>query len=170
MDNREKLDQVNTKIAAGFCRVEKHLAGAQIIADLFITLAAQIEKEFQVPFVWFSFSDRAKAFPVFEEITSANALKGRISVIRQDVFSGIFFSGWKPILVNKNLRPYYKLFPPNQKYFVKSLALVPFKINGEFLGSWNNGDVAQNRYSPDMDTTLLQTLSKTFSTQLNRLL
>jgi len=170
MDGKENIEQVNTKISAGFSRVEKKLVHAGNVADLFATLCEQIEHEFQIPFVWFTLSDDIKSSPVIEAIQSSKDLTGRLSVIRQEAFREIFFSKGEPILVNKNLRTYYKLFPPDRKFFVKSLALVPFKIRGEFLGSWNNGDVEQNRYAPEMDTGLLQKLSRTFSVRLDALL
>lgn len=170
MSKKEKIDRINTKIASGFEQIEKALSGASSIAELFEILFTQIEKEFHVPFVWVTLADTAKALPVIEAAKSSGFLKERLSVMKADSFREIFYSGLQPILVNKNLKPYYKLFPANQKYFIKSLAMVPFKINGEVAGSWNNGDVAQSRYSPDMETGLLQKLSRRLSSRLDELL
>jgi len=89
--------------------------------------------------------------------------------MKPELFYEIFSSGLKPILVNKNLNQYYKLLPANRKYFVKSLALVPFKMNNEIVGSWNNGDARLNRYTPDMQTNLLQKLAQAVSIRLNEL-
>ena len=86
------------------------------------------------------------------------------------MFNEIFSSGLKPVLVNKNLNHYYRLFPEHRKYFVKSLALVPFKIKNELIGSWNNGDAVQTRYTPDMETNLLQKLSRLISARLDELI
>ena len=52
MHNKEDVEGINTKIAAGFENIEKKLAEAKNIAELFEILFAGIEKEFQVPFVW----------------------------------------------------------------------------------------------------------------------
>jgi uncharacterized protein YigA (DUF484 family) len=79
-------------------------------------------------------------------------------------------NGSKPVLVNKDLQLYYKLLPPSNKYFIKSLALVPFKVNGEIVGSWNNGDAYPSRYTPDMETSLLQKLAETLSRYLTKLI
>ncbi|HQN70766.1 MAG TPA: hypothetical protein PK424_04460 [Smithella sp.] len=169
MDKKENIERINTNIADRFDKVEKKLSGAGNIAELFEMLLTQIEAEFQVPFIWISVADTIKTGRVIDAFKSSRILKDRLNVIKADQFRKIFFSGLQPILVNKNLRPYYRLFPPNQKYFIKSLAMVPFKINGEVAGSWNNGDAIQSRYSPDMETSLLQKLSRRLSARLDEL-
>jgi len=169
MHNKEDIEDINTKIAAGFENIEKKLADAKNIAELFEILFAGTEKEFQVPFVWLTLKNTLTAAPVIEAIKSSNILKDRLSVIKPELFNEIIPSGLKPVLVNKNLNQYYKLLPANRKYFVKSLALVPFKMNNEIGGSWNNGDARLNRYTPDMQTNLLQKLAQSVSFRLNEL-
>ena len=169
MHNKEDVEDINTKIAAGFENIEKKLADAKNIAELFEILFAGVEKEFQVPFVWLTMKNTLTAAPVIEAIKSSNILKDRLSVIKPELFNEIIPSGLKPVLVNKNLNQYYKLLPANRKYFVKSLALVPFKMNNEIVGSWNNGDARLNRYTPDMQTNLLQKLAQSISFRLNEL-
>jgi len=169
MHNKEDVEGINTKIAAGFENIEKKLADAKNIAELFEILFAEIEKEFQVPFVWLTLKNTLTAAPVIEAIKSSNILKDRLNVIKPELFNEIIPSGLKPVLVNKNLNQYYKLLPANRKYFVKSLALVPFKMNNEIVGSWNNGDARLNRYTPDMQTNLLQKLAQSVSVRLNEL-
>jgi len=169
MHNKEDVEGINTKIATGFENIEKKLADAKNIAELFEILFAGIEKEFQVPFVWLTLKNTLTAAPVIEAIKSSDILKDRLNVIKPDLFDEIIPSGLKPVLVNKNLNQYYKLLPANRKYFVKSLALVPFKMNNEIVGSWNNGDARLNRYTPDMQTNLLQKLAQSISFRLNEL-
>lgn len=169
MNKKENIERINTKIASGFEKIENKLKETENITDLFEALFAEIEAEFQLPFVWLTMAETAKSAPVIEAVKSSKILKDRLNVIKTELFSEIFFSGLKPILVNNNLRPYYKLFPSNKKYFVKSMAMVPFKMNGEIIGSWNNGDAAQHRFSPDMDTSLLQKLARSLSGRLDEL-
>lgn len=169
MNNKEDVEGINTKIATGFENIEKKLAEAKNIAELFEILFAEIEKEFQVPFVWLTLTNTLTAAPVIEAIKSSNLLKDRLNVIKPELFNEIIPSSLKPVLVNKNLNQYYKLLPANRKYFVKSLALVPFKMNNEIVGSWNNGDARLNRYTPDMQTNLLQKLAQSVSVRLNEL-
>ncbi|MDI6741267.1 MAG: DUF484 family protein [Smithella sp.] len=170
MKKKENLEHINSKISSGFEKIERKLLEAKNVAGLFEILFEEIEKEFQVPFVWLTLSDNAKALPVAEALKSSEALKERLNLIKQEKFQEIFYSGLKPILVNKNLKPYYKLFPANQKYFVKSMAMVPFKIKGEVAACWNNGDSDQSRYAPDMETSLLQKLSHAVSKRLDDLI
>jgi len=169
MNNKEDVEGINTKIATGFENIEKKLAEAKNIAELFEIFFAGIEKEFQVPFVWLTLKNIPTAAPVIEAIKSSDILKDRLNVIKPELFDEIIPSGLKPVLVNKNLNQYYKLLPANRKYFVKSLALVPFKMNNEIVGSWNNGDARLNRYTPDMQTNLLQKLAQSVSVRLNEL-
>ena len=96
-------------------------------------------------------------------------LKNRLKVISPDLFEHILPGGLQPVLANKELQLYYKLLPPANKFFVKSLAVIPFTINDEIAGSWNNGDVSSDRYLPDMDTRLLQKLGQKVSARLTEL-
>lgn len=170
MNKKENIERINTKIATGFGEIEKKLAAAKNIAELFEILFTGIEEEFEVPFVWLTVADTIKAVPVIEAAQSSGFLKNRLNIVKPNFFREIFSSGFKPVLVNKNLTNYYRLFPEHRKYFVKSLALVPFKINGELTGSWNNGDAIQSRYTPEMETNLLQKLARLISTRLDELI
>ena len=146
------------------------MAEAKDVAELFEILFTGIEEEFQVPFVWLTVADTKKNMPFIEAAKSSGFFKDRLNVVKPSFFKEIFSSGLKPVLVNKNLTNYYRLFPEHRKYFVKSLALVPFKINGELTGSWNNGDAVQSRYTPEMETNLLQKLSRSLSDRLDELI
>jgi uncharacterized protein YigA (DUF484 family) len=169
MSKTEDIERINTKIADCFGKIETSLSEAKDIAGLFEILFAQIEKEFEVPFVWLTLIDTVNTAPVIAAIKSSDVLQDRLKVIKPELFRDILPDGLKPVLVNKDLQPYYKLLPSNRKYFVKSLALVPFKVNGEIAGSWNNGDACHNRYTPDMETTLLQNLAQSVSVRLTSL-
>ncbi len=166
MNKTEDINSINTKIATSFGKIETGLSEATNIAGLFEILFAGIEKEFEVPFVWLTLMDTVNNKPIIEAIKSSDVLQDRLKVITPELFHEILPAGLKPVLVNKDLQPYYKLLPSNRKYFVKSLALVPFKINDEIAGSWNNGDADYDRYTPDMETNLLQNLSHSVSLRL----
>ena len=169
MHKTEDIERVNTKIAAGFGKIETGLSEAKNIAGLFEILFAGIEKEFEVPFVWLTLTDTVNNKPIIAAIKSSDVLQDRLKVITPELFCEILHAGLKPVLVNKDLQPYYKLLPSNRKYFVKSLALVPFKVNNEIAGSWNNGDAYHDRYTPDMETNLLQNLAQSVSVRLTEL-
>ena len=170
MNKKENIEHINTKIATGIEKIEMKLAEAKNVAGLFEILLTGIEDGFQVPFVWLTLANTKKNMPVIEVIQSSGFLKDRLNIVKPDFFREIFSSGMKPVLVNNNLTHYYRFFPEHRKYFVKSLALVPFKINGELSASWNNGDAIQSRYTPDMETNLLQKLSRSLSARLDQLI
>jgi uncharacterized protein YigA (DUF484 family) len=169
MDNREDIQRINEQLAARFSRIEARLPEDQTIAGLFETLFAGIEKEFTVPFVWMTLMDSEKAAPVIAAVKSSDILRTRLCVITPALFSQIISSGLKPVLVNKDLQPFYKLLPPSSKYFVKSLAIVPFCIGDQIIGSWNNGDAVGDRYTPNMETDLLSKLAVSVSRCLTNL-
>jgi uncharacterized protein YigA (DUF484 family) len=169
MNKTEDIEHINTKIAASFGKIETSLSEAEDIAGLFEILFAQIEEKFEVPFVWLTLVDTVNTVPVIAAIKSSDILQDRLKVITPELFREILPAGLKPVLVNKDLQPYYKLLPANRKYFVKSLALVPFKVNDEIAGSWNNGDAYHDRYTPDMETNLLQNLAQSVSARLTEL-
>jgi len=170
MDKKVNIERINTKIASSFEKIDKKLAGAKDVVELFEMLFTGIEEEFNVPFVWLTIADTKKNMRVIEAVKSSNFLKDRLNIVKPAFFKEIFSTGLKPVLVNKNLTNYYRLFPEHRKYFVKSLALVPFKINGEYTASWNNGDAVQSRYTPDMETNLLQKLARALSARLDELI
>jgi hypothetical protein len=113
--------------------------------------------------------DTANNKRIIAAIKSSNVLRDRLNIITPELFREILPAGLKPVLVNKDLQPYYKLLPSNRKYFLKSLALVPFKVNDEIAGSWNNADARHDRYTPDMETNLLQNLAHSVSMRLAEL-
>ena len=169
MNKTDDIERINTKIAASFGKIETSLSEGKDIAGIFEILFAQIEEEFEVPFVWLTLVDTINTAPVIAAIKSSDVLQDRLKVITPELFHEILPAGLKPVLVNKDLQRYYKLLPSNRKYFVKSLALVPFKVNDEIAGSWNNGDAYYDRYTPDMETNLLQNLSHSVSLSLIQL-
>jgi uncharacterized protein YigA (DUF484 family) len=169
MNKTEDIERINTKIAASFEKIETGLSEAKNIAGLFEILFAGIEKEFEVPFVWLTLTDTVNNKLIIAAIKSSDVLQDRLKVITPELFREILPAGLKPVLVNKDLQPYYKLLPSNRKYFVKSLALVPFKVNDEIAGSWNNGDAYNDRYTPDMETNLLQNLAQSVSARLTEI-
>jgi uncharacterized protein YigA (DUF484 family) len=169
MDKTDEIRRINLAIAMKFTKVEEQLATAGSIAGLFETLFAAIEKEFSVPFVWLTLVDSEKAGPIIEAVKSSVLLNTRLKIISGPLFERIIPGGLQPVLVNKELTPYYKLLPPANKFLVKSLAIVPFQLQDRIVGSWNNGDVASDRYMPEMETGLLQKLAGKVSLRLAEL-
>lgn len=170
MNKKEDIRSINEDIAVRFGKIEEMLNDAKDIAGLFEILFAGIEKEFEVPFVWLTLIDTVNTEPIITAVKSSDVLKERLNVVSEELFREILPAGLKPVLINKDLHPFYKLLPSNNKYFVRSLAIVPFKFRDEIVGSWNNGDAYHNRYTPDMETGLLQKLTQSLSLRLTELI
>lgn len=166
MDKVDEIKRINQEISAKFSKIEIHIAYAKTIPRLFEALFTGIEKEFAVPFVWLTLIDGEKNVPIIEAVQSSSVLKNRLNVISRDLFEHILPKGLQPVLANKEMQLYYKLMPPTNKFFIKSVAAIPFTVEDEIAGSWNSGDVLSDRYLPDMDTTLLQKLSQKISARL----
>jgi len=169
MDKEEEIKRVNDEIDERFSRIGAKLQDAQDISGLFETLFAEIEKKFGVPFVWLTLINNKSTAPIIAAIKSSAILQHRLNVIETALFRELLLDGLKPVLVNKNLHPYFKLLPPSNKYFVKSLAIVPLKVQDEIVGSWNNGDAVEDRYTPDMETGLLQKFAESVSRRLTEI-
>lgn len=169
MYEMDEIKRINQEISVKFGIIEVHIAHAKSITGLFETLFADIEKEFAVPFVWLTLVDKETTSPIIEAVQSSTELQNRLGVIPEDLFTRVLTDGLQPVLANKDLQPFYKLLPSTNKFFVKSLAVIPLYIHDEIVGSWNNGDVLSDRYLPDMDTRLLQQLGHKISARLTEL-
>jgi GAF domain-containing protein len=64
-----------------------------------------------------------------------------------------------PLLVNSNIDRYSPLVPPAFRGSLGSLAIAPVRFEGRIIGSFNQGDTASARFSPDMDTFFLRQLA-----------
>jgi uncharacterized protein YigA (DUF484 family) len=140
MTKKEDIHRINEDIAARFQEIEKALLSARTIAGLFEALVEGIERVFGVPFVWLTFMDRPGADALTNAAVASEVLKGKFSVVSAELLEKILPGGLQPVLSNQNLQPFYRLMPSSQKYFVRSIAVVPFALEGQMIGTWNNGD------------------------------
>ncbi|MEE9913445.1 MAG: DUF484 family protein [Deltaproteobacteria bacterium] len=169
MGKEEDIQRINEEIGLRFSRIGAGVNAAETIAGLFESLLAGIEKEFEVPFVWLALTDDEKAAPVAARVQSSKILRNRLGVVSQELLEKLLPQGHKPLLSNQDLQPFYRLMPPARKYFARSLAVVPMALDGQIIGVWINGDADPERYSADMDVTLLAQLALTVSRRLTEL-
>jgi len=169
MGKKEDIERLNEEIAARFHKIEEDVAGAETIAGLFEVLLTGIEREFDVPFVWLTLTDHTVAAPLIEAVNASGILKNRLCVVSPELLQTILPQGLQPVLANKDLQPFYRLMPPSRKYFARSVAIVPLALDGQMIGTWNNGDADAGRYAADMDTALLSSLACRISLRLTQL-
>ena len=158
MDEQADILKKNEEIAKKINKIEKHLPSFLNAKDLFHKLLVQIQEEFSIPFVWISVTTETDFASLIQALRASPIVKERLNVIDRSIFLNLIGENTKPMLINNDLKPFYKLLPRRRKFFVKSLAIAPIIVNGEIIGSLNLGDYSSLRYQPGMDTGLLEEL------------
>lgn len=151
--------KTNEEIARRFHTVETKILSILNFVDLFETLLTSIMKEFKVPYVWLSLIKNSELTSLLQSQESSDILKERLNLINRNTFIKLVGNNSKPILANKNLKPYFKFLPKTRKYLIKSIAVVPIFLDGEIVGSLNQADISPSRFQPDLDTSLLEHLA-----------
>ena len=170
MDEVSETIKKNKAIADKFSRIEAELPLFSNPTELFEKLLMRLQDEFAIPYVWLSLINNLEDLGLLRSITASEILRDRLNLINETQFLEVAAQGAKPILANKDLQPFYRLFPKNKKFFIRSIAIAPFMYDGRIIGSINYGDAATTRYEPGMDTSLLQHLTETISSCLTGLL
>jgi len=160
-DNDEMLRNLsdNEEIAKKLFEVEVSILSTGNFKDLFEKLLLSIEEKFGIPHLWISLVEETEVSHLIEALESSELLKQRFNLVERSVFLDLLQGKESPILVNENLRPFYRLLPDNQTYFLKSLAIAPLILDGEVIGSLNLGDYSGFRFQPNMDTFFLSQLA-----------
>jgi len=149
----------NEEIARKFFEIEKRILSVLSYPDLFEVLLDEIRDTFKVPYTWISLIDKSEISSFIQTLETSDKLRHRMNIIDKGTFEQLVGSAATPLLVNHDLRPYYRLLPPNRKYFVKSIAIAPISLDGIIIGSLNQADGSAERFQPGIDTSLLEQLS-----------
>ncbi len=149
----------NEEIAQNFFLVEKKILSILNFRALFEELLSEIIEKFNVPYVWLSIIEKSELSNLIQSLESSNILKKRLNLINRSAFAQLVGNTMKPILVNGNLKPYFKLFPRHTKYVINSLAITPISFDGEIIGSMNQADISKSRFHSGLDPSLLEHLA-----------
>ncbi|MBN2437325.1 MAG: DUF484 family protein [Deltaproteobacteria bacterium] len=168
--NHPDILKANDEIARKFKGIEADLAACREIGELFERLLSGSEEAFGVPFVWISVLRGPGTEALLKHLRKSDILRDRINIIVPASFLEIFPDVAHPLLASGDLRSFFRLMPPNVKYFLRSLAIAPLFLHGRPIGSLNHGDASPDRYRPGMETLLLDHLARTVSEYLSRLL
>ncbi|MBW2093437.1 MAG: sensor domain-containing diguanylate cyclase [Deltaproteobacteria bacterium] len=160
-DIEEIIERVkrNEKIERKFFEVEVRILSILNFKDLFENLLTEIRKTFDIPYVWLSLIQENNVAHLIRQLGTSGMLDNKLNIIEPGTFRSLVGNGTRPVLVNGDLTPYYKLFPDHEKYLIRSLALIPLRQETDVIGSLNCGDSAPERYHPGMDVSLLERLS-----------
>ncbi len=150
----------NDLVATRFHKVERDILSVLNFKDFFETLLTELVKTFSIPYVWISVVEGSELEEAIANSSDDSwILTERHNIIKESLFKGLIGTQTKPLLINSELKPYYKLFPEGKAYAVKSLAIAPITLDGVVVGSLNQGDSDIMRYEPGMDTGLLEQLA-----------
>jgi diguanylate cyclase (GGDEF)-like protein len=149
----------NEEIARKFFEIEKRILTILNFTDLFEVLLTEIRSQFSIPYTWISLIDTSDLSGFIQELEGSEALKPFLNVIDSESFNTLVGERSSPLLVNHNLKPYFRLLPKNRKYFVKSMAIAPISLDGQLIGSLNQADITAKRFQPGIDTSLLEQLA-----------
>lgn len=158
MDENFDILKKNEEIAKKINKIEKSLPSFINAKDLLEKLLIQIAEEFSIPFVWISVATETDFTSLIQLLRTSQIIKERLNIIDRATFLNVIGESTKPLLVNNDLKPFYKLLPRKKKFFIKSIAIAPMIVNGQIVGSINLGDSSNLRYQPGMDTGLLEKL------------
>lgn len=162
MDNIEAIYarlKENETITKKFYSVESKILSILNFKDFLEGLLTSIRDTFHVPYVWITLIKHTEVEELMNTMSVSEALKEKTNLIDRDYFIRLIDNDVTPLLANQDLKPFYKLLPPNQKYLIKSIAIAPISLDGEIIGSLNQGDISPDRYSPRIDTSLLEQLA-----------
>jgi uncharacterized protein YigA (DUF484 family) len=166
MDEASETIKKNKEIAEKFARIEAELPLFSEPAELFEKLLQRLHDEFAVPFIWLTILNHPASDALARILASSQILKDRLNIIDAGPFLELASQGTAPVLANRDLHPFYRLLPENKKFFIKSIAVSPFMLDGRIIGSINYGDASNTRYEPGMDTCLLEHLTEAVSSRL----
>jgi len=170
MEQTGETKRINEAIQETFSRIEATLPEAGDIDALFTHVLRELQEAFAIPFVWVSLIRRpeTKGWPAV--IMKSPFLKDRLNRIDAEAFAELTGNGKEPVLANGDLKPFYKLLPENNRYFIKSIAVAPLASGGLAIGSLNFGDASPTRYHAGLDTSQLARLAATVSARLESMI
>jgi len=95
---------------------------------------------------------------LIDALDSSIEIQRRINFIKEETFLNLIDKN-KPLLVNEKLETFSQLYPSGKNSVIKSIALLPISFKGEIIGSLNLADLSKKRFSPGIDTFLLEQLA-----------
>ncbi|WP_020677253.1 sensor domain-containing diguanylate cyclase [Geopsychrobacter electrodiphilus] len=126
-------------------------------------LPRQVAELFKVPHCWLSF---------IEDSGAARFVRGKSDapLVRRESFEELLPQPERPLVVNENLSPYFKLLPAARREHFQSLALVPLHLDGELVGSLNQADPDPQRFNPNYNPVYLERLAVKLSLGLSNVI
>lgn len=151
------------ELAARFHELDVRILQMLDVTTFCRELPQQVATLFDVPLVWLSIIDDAPAARFLRG-------KGETVLLPRQVFNQLLPRPERPLVINENLSPYFRLLPPDRREHFRSLALVPLRLDGELVGSLNQADSDARRFSPNYNTIHLERLAVKLSLGLSNVI
>ncbi len=155
IDRLQKNEQIDKK----FHKIETRILSILNFKDFFEVLLTEIQKQFEIPWVWISLIENSEVSDLIQSIEVSDILRPRISVVDRDLFMELVGNRRQPLLINQNIEPYFQLLPQGSDDQIKSMAVAPISLDGKMIGSFNQADFSKERFQPGIDTSRLEQLS-----------
>ena len=159
MDRLLRRLEENEDIARKFHEIEIEILSVLNFIDLFESLLTALKEKFHVPYVWISLIEQSEVSTLIQSLEESDTLRDRLNIIDRASFVERVGRSTKPLLINKDLGYYSKLMLNDKTFQISSMALAPISLDGEIIGSLNQGDSSPMRFRPGIDTSLLERLS-----------
>ncbi len=154
----------NEKSGNTFHAIESRILSVLNFKDLFVVLLSEIKNQFKVPFAWVTIlQDTEISGMMTDALEGSEKLKKDLNFIDKATFMRLIENNIAPLLLNDNLHHYSKLFPERRCFLVKSMTIAPITLDGEIIGSLNLADSNPERYTPDLDSSLIRKLAMKMS-------
>jgi len=170
MEQTGETKRINETIAETFSRIEASLPAAGDADAVLAHVLRELQEAFAIPFAWLSLISRPETEAWRPALTQSPFLGTRLNEIDPAAFTELVGEGITPVLANNDLKPFYRLLPQSNRYFIKSIAVAPLAPRGLTVGSLNFGDASPARYHPELDTSLLGRLAAAVSRRLEGML
>lgn len=162
MDDINKIVQrlkENDKIYKKFHQVETSILSILNFKNLFEVLLTEISDKFKIPYVWLSIAEHSEVSNLIKSLESSIIVKNRLNIINRKILLNLINNDTKPLLINDNLESYFKLFPNDKSYLIRSMSIIPIVLDGKIIGTLNQADFSRNRFEPGISTLFLEHLA-----------
>ena len=153
----------NEEVVRTFTEIENKLLSVLRPIDLMKVLLGELQTKFNIPYTSFTLihgSDLASLQPFIEKDVQ---LQHQVHFCEPKVFELLHITGTKAVLLNDNLWPVLTALSFERTPEIRSVAIIPIHLKGEFVGTLNLGDTHKERFQPEFDTSQLEQLIYRFS-------
>lgn len=148
----------NEEIALKFFQVEVSVLSTLNFQDFFDKLLSNIMEKFKVGFVWVTLIDRSRAVKLIHTYAAAAIPARNLRILDRKRFTRIVSAPGKAMLSNSDMDRFAPLMPKGWEKSFGSIAIVPISLDADPVGSINFADESPERFSPNVDTILLEQL------------